>query len=232
MQSLHLQIEILQNRLHDLTQRSEFYYDVIIELLRVLDTQAEMVEDALWQMLYYRDLLNDVNAEIVQLEKEIADLQKQLDTPRDVDYYFSNFGRTKNFVNAIDIMEIGSEVFLWEHFDTQIFLDMYLWEWGEPFFGPTLVGYDVAFDFTVHTDNETFNYVIEVTHNAGANPMARAFKNGVQVTQDDPRLFDMSLTPVTFSYRFTPTSAVNVTEMYLNSLTFFHIPPVQQGGGA
>jgi len=77
--ALLLQINILQNRLHDLTERSDFYYEVIMELLRVLDTQHEMVEEALGQMLYYRDLLNGITTEIHDLEKEIVRLQAQLD---------------------------------------------------------------------------------------------------------------------------------------------------------
>ena len=226
IQQLMREIEIRQDRIKDLEQRIDFYYEVIIELLNGFEIQYEWIEELLGQTFYYQELINQANSEILELERQIAELQNN--QPQ-VDYY-SDLGRTKNFVTPIDITETDNQVYVWEHFDTQIFLDMGLWEWGEPFFGPTLVGYFVAFDFTVHTDEGIFEYVIEVTHNAGTNPVARSYKDGVLLTPEDVRIFSVTLTPATFSFTFNPIEEVEITAMYLNSLTFFHLPPV--GGEA
>jgi len=226
IQALMREIEIRQDRIKDLEQRISFYHEAIVEMLRQFDIQFDWINELL-------GLINDATAEINDLEKQIADLQKQIDTYIQVDYY-SDLGRTKNFVTPIDIVGTDNEVFIWEHFDTLIFLNMELWEWGDPFFGPTLVGYYVAFEFTVYTSTGTFEYVIEITHNAGANPVAKIYKNGVQQlqSQEEVQLFSITLTPASFSYSFIPTEEAEITAMYLNSLTFFHLPPVSQGGDA
>ena len=177
----------------------------------------------------------ELNQQIETLETIIDELHDLVEYYRNrapqVDYFFSDLGRTKNFVNPPNIMDDDNEVFLWEHFDTQIFLDMLLWEWGDPFFGPTLVGYFVAFEFTVNTTAGNFVYVVEIIHDVGFNPSARAFVDGVLQTQDHPRLFNITLTPVTFSYRFTPLpDTVEITGMYLTRLMFVHLAPYRGGG--
>ena len=178
----------------------------------------------------------DLNELIGELQNLINELNEKVEYYKNrlpqVEYYYSNVGRTKNFVDPINIMETENEVFLWQHFDTQIFLDMLLWEWGNPFFGPTLVGYYVAFEFTVQTSGGSFEYAIEIIHDAGFNPMARAFKDGVLVPHGTPPIFNITLTPVTFSYKFTPLPAeVEITAVHLERLTFFHLAP-WLGGGA
>jgi uncharacterized coiled-coil DUF342 family protein len=177
--------------------------------------------------------LTQENLALSELIDELQDLIDELN--EQVEYYknqapqadfYSDLGRTKNFVNPINIMETENTVFLWEHFDTQIFLDMLLWEWGNPFFGPTLVGYYVAFEFTVHTSEGVFEYAIEIFHDAGYNPMARAFKDGILQTQSDAPIFNITLTPVTFSYTFNPMpDVVEISAINLNRLTFVHLAP-------
>ena len=83
VQSLIRQIEDKQGRIYDLWERADFYNRVIFELLRMFDTQHEMIEDALGLMLHYRDLLNKVNLEIQELQSEIIILQDLLNQYRE-----------------------------------------------------------------------------------------------------------------------------------------------------
>jgi len=213
------QVANLQNGLNELQEQ---FNDLFAEFS---DLTADMI-DLMQDNVLLNGIVGELNELIDELEREIEKLQNQ--APQD-DFY-SNLGRTKNFVRPFDIMETGNEIFLWEHFDTQIFLDMYLWEWGNPFFGPTLIGYYVAFEFMIHTDNGNFEFVIEIIHDAGHNPMARAFKDGILQTQNDPAMFNISLTPVHFSYTFNPLPAVvEITAMYLERLTFVHLAPWRGG---
>ena len=78
IQMLMREIEIRQDRIKDLEQRIDFCYEVLIELLNGFDIQYEWIEELLGQTFYYQELINQANAEILELERQIAELQRQL----------------------------------------------------------------------------------------------------------------------------------------------------------
>jgi len=212
--ALLIQVANLGSSLQDL--QNEFN-DLFTEFNNLTGEMIALMQD--------NELLNGIIGELESLIDELNDIIEYYQNLGPQQDFYSDLGRTKNFVNPINIMETENQVFLWQHFDTQIFLDMLLWEFGNPFFGPVLVGYYVAFEFTVQTSEGAFEYIIEVIHDAGYNPLARAFKDGVLVTQGE-QIFNISLTPVTFSYTFNPLpDVVDIDAIFLTRLTFVHLAP-------
>ena len=78
IQQLMREIEIRQDRIKDLEQTVNFYYDVLAELLDMFDIQYEWIEELLGQTFYYQELLNQANAEILELTGQIAELKELL----------------------------------------------------------------------------------------------------------------------------------------------------------
>ena len=80
VQSLMQQIHNKQQRIYELWERADFYHRVLFSLLEMMDNQHILLEEAWGLMSTYRELLNEVKIEIRELERQIAELQRQLET--------------------------------------------------------------------------------------------------------------------------------------------------------
>jgi len=71
MKSLMREIEVRQDRIKDLQELIDFYYDALLEFSHHFEIQHIWIEELLGELL-------QAQAEIRELEKQIAELQRQL----------------------------------------------------------------------------------------------------------------------------------------------------------
>ena len=91
IQSLMRQIETQQNRISYFNELVDLYQRVLDEFSKAFDTQYQWVEELLEQVSNYTELLNQANAEIRELERQVAQLQAELDFLLNKDDEFDDY---------------------------------------------------------------------------------------------------------------------------------------------